>query len=1166
MAQKPFAFFMALAFFSMVTSMGLAQTSSQALGPAVLSGLNQETLNKANQGDPEAQLEIGLAHYLGQGVPVNYGEGVSWIFRAAVNGSDAAQYRLGLAIEEGLGVPQSDRWAFHWFELASLSGYAPAVNKVGLAYLSGRGTDKDEPKALEFFFEAAKKELPEAYLYLGNAYEGGLGTERDPEIAYAFYKQAAQLDPDIARIAMASLPEPGEPEDYSHEKMIGLAKRASAKDVYDHAMGYYVYHGFGDGILEPYVIELLGIAAEKGHPEAMYRLAEYYLFGNQLNFHWEDRIFTNHAKLDWGKAFDLFRRAYGAGCLKAAMRLAQSYGNGWGVPPDPAQELSWINKAIEHGLNGANTALGIKYLYGDGVPKDERKALALFKLDAKVMAAGGTAFFLSYAYDIGLGVPVSREQAYKIRLTADNFPGKSAYEKIFSLSPLRPMLASNLEISDSLRRNAERGVAGAQFSLGSIYWLGQGVPEDRGLAAEWWAKAAEQGLFMAQFNMGLLRFAPDLDGPVPLDEDATEAFRWFLMAAEQGEVNSQKFVAWAYYAGEGVRPDPAKGFYWYLKASEQGDTEATYNLGWAFQNGLGVAADPAQAFPWYEKAAASDYARSEYAIGMAYYYGLGVTKNLKKGFEWFERAGDSEFRAMCERALAFDQGLGAKVSPQSASNVMNMVWKSQSFHPNLRERRLALNFLVSIYQNNRTINFPTYEYDMRKILEAAAFTAGSVEARYVLAREYDLGLHGPEDKAIATALYRLAAQGGHAKAQERMGWAYDQGYGVEIDEGEALGWFLKASAQGLAMSQYKVGMALLKGYGVKADPKKGFGWVEFAAKRGLPIAQHEVGLAYQRGEFVPKDEAKAAEWFGLAKQNGFTQIQYNMGVNYLDLKVTFDNLDFNYDLEVADNWQYKSTAVIEARFFREGQETITNQPVTWRAEIVQNPREPWWLRGPKDLNGLYWGIKLHDFARWADFVMVHLFQDGVGYWGKNEVIADPPTGRMAYLNDVVGQRTVKLTAVTNIDGINYQDSAELTFGKGPLSDIGGAPFDIAQYVTATRQWEQLNEDTINFPTIAGICHGSVGAMESYHSPNDKIKVIYLKNSNLPDTTVLKKLQVARLETPGGALAAGWPTGKYLTGRVVWDSGIKKMRYEEAIIGGRVDDAIRYSVCAAQTGK
>ena len=52
------------------------------------------------------------------------------------------------------------------------------------------------------------------------------------------------------------------------------------------------------------------------------------------------------------------------------------------------------------------------------------------------------------------------------------------------------------------KKSAEQGRADAQLILGSIYELGEGIPQDYAEAVQWYRKAAEQGHAKAQFMLG----------------------------------------------------------------------------------------------------------------------------------------------------------------------------------------------------------------------------------------------------------------------------------------------------------------------------------------------------------------------------------------------------------------------------------------------------------------------------------------------------------------------------------------------------------------------------------------------------------------------------------------------------------------------------------------
>ncbi len=55
-------------------------------------------------------------------------------------------------------------------------------------------------------------------------------------------------------------------------------------------------------------------------------------------------------------------------------------------------------------------------------------------------------------------------------------------------------------------RSHEQGLARAQFLLGLMYHLGQGVPDDQKQAIGWFLKAAEQGYGEAQDALGTMYF------------------------------------------------------------------------------------------------------------------------------------------------------------------------------------------------------------------------------------------------------------------------------------------------------------------------------------------------------------------------------------------------------------------------------------------------------------------------------------------------------------------------------------------------------------------------------------------------------------------------------------------------------------------------------------
>lgn len=83
---------------------------------------------------------------------------------------------------------------------------------------------------------------------------------------------------------------------------------------------------------------------------------------------------------------------------------------------------------------------------------------------------------------------------------------------------------------------AEKGDAGAQFSLGFMYSNGKGVPKDYTEAAKWFRKAAGQGEAQAQFNLGVM-YAKGEGVP----KNLVEAYAWWNIAGSKGNQEAQEY-------------------------------------------------------------------------------------------------------------------------------------------------------------------------------------------------------------------------------------------------------------------------------------------------------------------------------------------------------------------------------------------------------------------------------------------------------------------------------------------------------------------------------------------------------------------------------------------------------------------------------------------------
>jgi uncharacterized protein len=169
------------------------------------------------------------------------------------------------------------------------------------------------------------------------------------------------------------------------------------------------------------------------------------------------------------------------------------------------------------------------------------------------------------------------------------------------------LLAASLALSQthedflSTEKAARTGDAGSQFILGSMYAQGRGVQQDYSEAVRWFRKAAEQGLADAQTTLGA-----DYAAGIGVAQDYSEALRWFRKAAAQGNPDGQALLGGAYDAGQGVAQDHAEAARWYREAANQGVAAAQELLGILYAQGQGVPQDYVQAHMWLNLAAAHE--------------------------------------------------------------------------------------------------------------------------------------------------------------------------------------------------------------------------------------------------------------------------------------------------------------------------------------------------------------------------------------------------------------------------------------------------------------------------------------------------------------------------------------------------------------------------------
>lgn len=296
----------------------------------------------------------------------------------------------------------------------------------------------------------------------------------------------------------------------------------------------------------------------------------------------------------------------GKGDPAAQYVLGTMYYYGLNVPQDARKAALWFAKAAENGDPNGQVAMGRMYKRGQGVAVDYARALDLFNKSAKNKNA------IAY-YELGL--------MYEEGQTPE---GRGVFQ--------------NLERALKFFKAAgEGGVPQGYLKAAKYHHQGISVPRDLQKAIEYYSKVADVAdeQFKKAYGLLLAQLYIDLGSS---EKNQEQAVKWYLKAAEAGDLNAQLIVAKAYLSGHGISVNEQEARRWFEIAAQTDNIDALVNLGYIYANGVGVDIDYTKANIYYTRAAEQGSPEAAWNLGNFYANGYGVTQDAKKAQEWFTRS------------------------------------------------------------------------------------------------------------------------------------------------------------------------------------------------------------------------------------------------------------------------------------------------------------------------------------------------------------------------------------------------------------------------------------------------------------------------------------------------------------------------------------------------
>lgn len=344
----------------------------------------------AENGDTEAQYQLGLMYRQGLGVPKNDAQAASWYHLAAEQGHAGARFQLHVlyqtgpdnletsdfealmlyrqAAEQGDATAQSSLgWMYYqgrcvqqnytkaavWFHRATEQGNISGQYGLGVIYLNGEGVAQDGAEAVAWFQRAAEQGDIRAQLRLSDMYKNGRGTPQDHTLAHMWLIIANTNNSNRANRWRRILATPLPPA------QIAEAQRSADEWMEAHAAGIQ-----GGDVAD------FNTGSESSTWFAGCRSAALSRDTRAVGY-----LPTAAILLDEDEPQDgAERQAAEQGDASAQYGLGNRYYYGRGVPQDFAEAIAWYRRAAEQGYSEAQFILGHMYADGQGVPQDHTLA------------------------------------------------------------------------------------------------------------------------------------------------------------------------------------------------------------------------------------------------------------------------------------------------------------------------------------------------------------------------------------------------------------------------------------------------------------------------------------------------------------------------------------------------------------------------------------------------------------------------------------------------------------------------------------------------------------------------------------------------------------------------------------------------------------------------
>ena len=351
-----------------------------------------------------------------------------------------------------------------------------------------------------------------------------------------------------------------------------------------------------------------------------------------------------------------------------------------------------------------------------------------------------------------------------------------------------------LEAKPIFEKLAIQGHPLAQYKIGVIYGHYLGKKQDLEKAQFWYRKAANNGVFSAQHDLGIML----MEG-----KKYVEAVKWFEEAGRNGIVMSQYNAGTLYMKIPEIQ-NTDKAYYWLKKAAENNNIDAQLNLGLLIEKGV-EGNNIGEAIHWYKKAADAGAPAGMYKLAYIYQNGVGdIPTDQKKGEDYLNKANKATLKIgkqlLDEKQYQRSVDFLFPAAKRDIAEAQFMLGVIYSLKGKLYDEEQARNWLLKSAKNN---------YRLAQVVIAGMYFNGTIFKK-------DFEKANDWAKQSLTWLAQKASSGS-AHQQFTLAEFYRLGIGVEQSKDNAKKWYKKAADNGDGDAQYHYAVMLIKDNGNKVN-------------------------------------------------------------------------------------------------------------------------------------------------------------------------------------------------------------------------------------------------------------------------------------------------------------------------------------------------------------